>query len=414
MTNTPEKPGIYYGYIIIAAGFWIWLIGYGTTATFSVFLKPMLAEFGWSRGETALALSMAVIVQAFLAIAMGWLTDKLGPRLVLMTFGSLLGIGYLLISVVQALWQFQLDFAILIAIGLSTLSVPGMATISRWFTRRRALMIGIVQAGGGIGGLIYAPFVGWLISVNGWRFGYLVMGAITLVGILVAGSFLRRDPAYGQKVPYVATDVIPYEIKTQEPDAQTRGLSLKQAIRTSQFWMLAAMNLTLGFCRTTFLAHTAAYVQDLGFSLASGANVVAVIMASTVIGRVGMGRVGDRIGNKRAYIIGFVATLVSLIWLMIARDLWGLYLFALAFGFGWGAQSVLRFALASEAFGLASVGLVFGSLTFAEAIAGSLGSYFAGYIYDSVGSYEPVFGIGIALSIMGIILAWRLKPIKKL
>jgi len=96
---------------------------------------------------------------------------------------------------------------------------------------------------------------------------------------------------------------------------------------------------------------------------------------------------------------------------MVAEELWGLYLFAFVFGFGWGAQAVLRFAVTSEAFGSVSLGLVMGVLGLAAAGAGAFGSYFAGYIFDAVGKYNPAFWMGIAFSIMGITLAWLLRPI---
>jgi MFS family permease len=108
--------------------------------------------------------------------------------------------------------------------------------------------------------------------------------------------------------------------------------------------------------------------------------------------------------------ISFAATAVSLIWGLVTKDLWGLYLFAFVFGLGWGNQAVLRFALTSEVFGLASLGLVLGALGVAEQTTAAFGSYIAGYIFDVVGNYQPVFWIGIGISLMGILLASGLKP----
>ena len=126
--------------------------------------------------------------------------------------------------------------------------------------------------------------------------------------------------------------------------------------------------------------------------------------------RVGMGRVADIIGNRPAFMISFAATAVSLIWGLVTKDLWGLYLFAFVFGLGWGNQAVLRFALTSEVFGLASLGLVMGALGMAEQVTAAFGSFIAGYIFDVVDNYQPVFWIGIGISLMGILLAWGLKP----
>jgi len=410
LRKTGEKR-FFYGYIIAAAGCVIWALGWGTyTPCFSVFLKPLSAEFGWSRAETSLALSLSYMLYAFLTIMMGWLTDKFGPRIVMMVLGSFLGLCYLLMSQVTALWQFQINYVIMGGIGISTLTVPVMVTTSRWFIKKRGLMIGIVQAGNGIGGLIFPPLTGWLILAYGWRSAYAVLGIITLIGILVAGFFLRRDPRDIGELPDGESVETAPEVKQLNPSFQAIGISLHEALHMKQFWMIAGLFCCFGFCRSAFTTHLAAHVQDLGFSLTDGANVLAVALGSSMFSRVGMGRVADIIGNRPAFMISFAATAVSLIWGLVTKDLWGLYLFAFVFGFGWGNQAVLRFALTSEVFGLASLGLVMGAMGMAEQTTAAFGSYIAGYIFDVVGNYQPVFWMGIGISIMGMILAWGLKP----
>jgi len=182
MSGKSTNSRFFYGHVVTAAGFGVWLICWGTfNPCFGVFLKPLLAEFGWTRAETALAYSLALSVQAVLTIMMGWLTDRLGPRTVVTVFGSFLGICYVLMSGVSTIWQFQLNYGLVGAVGLSALNIPIMVTIARWFVKRRGLIIGIVQAGLGIGGLIFPPFTAWLILYYGWRFAYMILGLITLV-----------------------------------------------------------------------------------------------------------------------------------------------------------------------------------------------------------------------------------------
>ena len=413
MLRTSGEKRFFYGYIVAAAGFAIWLIGWGTyTPCFSVFFKPLLAEFGWSRAETSLAYSLSFLVQAGLAIMMGWLTDRLGPRIVMTVLGSFLGVSYLLMSQVSALWQFQINYALVGGIGISTLTVPVMVTVSRWFIKKRALMIGIVQAGNGVGGFIFPPFAGWLILAYGWRSAYAVFGIIALAGMIIAGFFLRRDPRDVGQLPDGERALMAVEEKRSNPGLRESGVSLREAIHTRPFWMIAGIYCSFGFCRATFLAHIPAHVQDLGFSLADGANILAVITGSSMFSRIGMGRVADRIGNRKGFMISFAVTTISLLWGLAAHDLWKLYLFAFLFGVGWGNQAVLRFSLTSEVFGIASLGLVMGILGVAESVAATFGSYFAGYIFDVFGSYRLVFWLGVGISSIGILLAWLLRPAK--
>ena len=123
-----------------------------------------------------------------------------------------------------------------------------------------------------------------------------------------------------------------------------------------------------------------------------------------------MGRVADKIGNRRTLIISFTATTLIIGWLMVARDLWALYLFAMVYGFGWGAVAVLRFAITAEVFGLASVGFMMGIFGFSESLSATFSSYFGGFVYDLSGSYRAAFMICFAISFLGILMAWWLKP----
>lgn len=402
---------LFYGYIITGAGFLIWMVGWGTfTPAFSVFLKPLISEFGWSRAEASIAYSFSFIVFATLGIMIGWLTDKFGPRKVVVLFGSFLGICYLLMSRVNALWQFQLNFVIIGGIGASSLNIPVMVTISRWFIKKRGLMIGIVQAGNGVGGFIFPLISGWLIINHGWRSAYGILGVITLVGIITGGYFLKRDPKEMNEFP---DGEIIYQNNAGgniNPSFKEIDIPFKRAFLRKQFWMIAGLYFAFGFCRTTFLAHIAAHVQDLGFSLKDGANILACITGASMFGRIGMGRISDKIGNRRSFMISFAITSFSLFLGLIATKLWLLYLFSLLFGFGWGNQAVLRVSLTSEVFGLTSLGLIMGILVFSESGAATFGSFFAGYIFDAFHSYSPVFLIGIGISVIGIILAWALKP----
>ena len=402
----------FYGYVVTAAGFFIWMIGGGSySPCFSLFFKSLLAEFGWSRAETSLAFSFSYITHAVMSIVMGWLSDRLGPRFVVAVLGSFVGISYLLMSQITSLWQFQINYALVAGIGLSTFTPPVMATVSRWFVRRRGFMIGIVQGGLGIGGFFFPPFAGWLILSYGWRSAYIVMGLITLIGVTVSGLFLRRDPREMGLLPDGESGSPVPVVEQKHPMPQRRGLPFGEVIRTSQFWVIAGLHWSFGFCRSTFIGHIAIHVQDLGFSLADGANVLAVIAGSSMIGRIGMGRMADRMGNRTTFMISFAMTTAALAWGLIAADLWRLYLFAFVFGVAWGAQAVLRFSITSDVFGLRSLGLLMGVLMVAESVAAGFGLYFAGYLFDVSGSYQGAFWMGIGFSAIGMVMAWLLKPL---
>ena len=406
-----NNPRLFYGYIVAGAGFITWFIGWGAYALcFGVFFKPLLTEFHWTRAETSLAYSLSLFIQASLGIVMGWLTDRLGPRFVVAFFGSFLGWAFLLISRMETLWQFIVFYGLVGGIGASVLNIPIMATISRWFVKRRGLMTGIVQAGAGIGGFLLAPLSGWLILHYGWRTASIILGAATAALMILAGLFLIRDPGdiglspdgLGPKIPQGAGSFN----KARQPSSPFTGRMFK----TAPFWMLAIVFASFGYFRSTFTAHTAAHVQDLGFSLSDGAHILAVIALASIIGRIGMGRLGDIIGTRRTVIASFALSSLVILWLILSGRLWQLYVFGIVYGFGWGAIAVLRFAITAEVFGLASVGFIMGILGFCESLAATFSSYFGGFLFDRSGSYKTAFIVCTAVSVLGLVMSWRLKP----
>ena len=321
-----------------------------------------------------------------------------------------MGWSFLLISQVNALWQFVLYYAVVGGIGASILNIPIMATVSRWFIKRRGLMIGLVQAGAGLGGFFLAPFAGWLIIGYGWRNASMILGIMTAALMILAGLFLIRDPKDIGQFPDGIQAEPAEETKGGNQNLQPSGPSLRTLMSTAPFWIITGIYVSFGYFRSTFTTHAAAHVQDLGFSLSDGANVLAIVSVGSIFGRIGMGRVADKIGNRRTLIISFMTTMFIIIWLLMAGNLWELYLFAVVYGFGWGAVAVLRFAIAAETFGLASVGLMMGILGFSESLAATFSSYFAGSVFDLSGSYDAAFILCIAISFMGILMSWWLKP----
>jgi MFS family permease len=403
----PHSPSFFYGYIVVAACFIIWLVAWGTfTPSFSLFLKPLTAEFGWSRSEASLAYSLAFTVMAMLGLVMGWLTDRFGPRLVVTVCGSFLGLSYLLLSQVHTLREFQLFYGLVGGIGASTISIPVMVTVSRWFVAKRGLMIGIVQAGMGLGGLFFPPLIGRLILAYGWRRTYVVLGITALAGICGAGSLLVKEPARKGAFPDGAAS----GSRCAQEAHHAGHAAQAHFFRSPLFWIMVGLFCTFGFCRSAFLSHIVAHVQDLGFTLTQGADIIAVIIGTSILGRVGMGRLSDAVGGRMAMAASFSLTTLALVLGLAAGSLPGLYAFALVYGFGWGNQAVLRFSLTARLFGLTTLGFVSGILGIAESGAAVFGTYYAGYLYDVTGSYTLLFKTGIAVSLAGVAFAAMIKP----
>ncbi len=405
-----RRSKFFYGYIVVLAAFGIWMTVWGTAMTYGIFFKSLLSEFDWTRATTAGAHSISALVAGLLGIVAGRLTDRFGPRRVVLIFGSFLGIGFLLMSQINSLWQFYTVYGILTGIGWSAATIPTLTTVARWFVKRRGLMTGIVQAGSGIGGMLLPLLAGWLILDYGWRPAYIILGIIALLFITLSGSFLKRDPGQIGKLPYGADETAGQK-ENQGLGLPAGEFSFREALRTEQFWMLSIMLFSFGFTRSATLVHIAAHITDFGFSLTVGASILSVISGASIVGRIGMGRLADMIGNRRAFMIGYIVISADLLWVLAANELWTLYLFAAAFGFSWGALAAVRMPLIAEVFGIGSLGAILGVLEFGSQIGAITGPLLAGWLFDVTGEYTTAFLTAAAVGIIGLVLTILLKPI---
>ena len=403
-TSRLPRRGFFYGYVVAAAAAFIMVLVFSVHYSFGVFFLPLLTEFGWTRAMTAGAFSLVWIAQGLLAIVMGGLNDRFGPRMVLTICGVLIGTGYLLMSQVTAVWHLYLFYGVIVGAGLGGTFVPLTSTTARWFVARRGLMTGLVTAGVGIGALIGPPITSSLISGYDWRVSYLVLGSVVLAGVTLASQLLRKDPAQMGTIPYGADRLV------QGTRSAVHGLVLNQALHTRQFWIMVFAFLCYGFSLSAILLHLAPHAVDLGISAASAANLIAMIGAASVVGKVWLGSAADRIGNKNVYLIGFVLLVASLFGLVPLTQLWTLYLFATVFGLAYGALAAAHSPLVAWLFGIRQHGLIFGVSFNGWTIGCALGPIFAGYMFDSTGSYQMAFLVCGFLSVVGLVLTTRLTP----
>jgi len=394
-----KRPKFFYGYIVVAASFVIQIVAWGIYNAYGVFFNPLLDEFGWSRATISGAASLCQIMTGLGAIVMGNLNDRLGPRMLMTFCGIMAGLGFLLMSQVNSVWQLYLFYGLLVGIGTSGADVVLLSTTARWFIKRRGMMSGIVKIGTGVGIMIVPLVAVWLISAYEWRTTYIIIGITLCICVVSCAQLLRRDPAQmqqypdGQKTEY-NDDAVPIEA----------GLSLGQAIRTRQFWMLCSAYLVLFFCSMSVMVHIAPHAIDLGFSASFAATVVAIFGGASIAGRLVMGITSDKIGSKRTFLACFIILIIALSELQLAAESWTLSLFAIVYGFSHGGFFALISPAVAEFFGTRSHGLILGIVIFSGTVGGSIGPLVTGHIFDTTASYRAAFILLLSLAIAGFIL----------
>jgi MFS family permease len=380
---------------------------HGSGVTFGIFFKPIQNEFGWSRTQVSGASSLGSLLGGIFGILSGRLIDRFGPKIVIACSAIILGSGYLLMSQMQAVWQFYFIYGVIIAIGSCSGDISTLSTTARWFVGRRGIMSGIVKTGTGLGMLIMPLVANYLISRYNWRISYTIIGVLCMVGILLLSQLFRRDPGHYGLQPYGMN-----ETETDSSKLIERGLSLQTAIATRQFWMFSTIIFLFDYCAGSILTHIAPHTLDLGLSSTIAASMISVLGAASIMGRLTFGTTGDRIGNRRALVICFFIFASALCWLQFAKEPWMLYLFTGIYGFAHGGFFALTSPLVAELFGTKSLGVIFGIILFFGAIGGAMGPTVSGFIFDKTSSYNIAFLILAIVSIAGFILSTLLRPVQ--
>ena len=402
----PQIGGIFYGNIVVLASFIIVMMGWGIFYVYGVFFNPLVEEFGWTRAVTSGACSICVLVSGFVGIFIGRLSDRIGPKKVIITCTIILALGYGLMFFIQEVWQFYFLYGVVIATGISASWAPTISTVARWFVKRRGLMTGIVGGGISISTLVLAPAITGLIQGIGWRLTYVVIGISILVVCLIAVRFIKSSPsemglqAYG-------------ESKNASQTKKNKELTLKQAYHTHQFWMVCLIYFCFGLLHLSVMVHIVPQAIGMGISAISASIILSIMGGVSFVGRLIMGSLSDRIKVKSGAIISLALLTVGLIWLQQTDRLWEYYVFAVIFGLGYGGLSCMQSLLAVELFGLSAVGVITAIFSFSFNVGGSIGPVLSGYIYDISGSYQWAFIICLILSLVALLVSlYPKKPVK--
>jgi len=412
MDNLPagvkQPPRFFYGYIIVAVCFLIMLLAWGASRTYGVFFTPLQDEFGWSRATVSGAYSLSNIMIGLISIFIGRLTDRFGPRTVLIGCSVFLGAGYLLMATVQGLWQVYFFYGFLIAVGMSGINVPLSSTVARWFYGKRGLVTGVISCGIGLGTIVFPPVLTSLIIRYDWRTSYLIVGAVVLVLMAASAWFLRRDPRsmgltpYGDKVS-----------RKKSPTTVDFGYSYGEAWRTWQFWVLAGSFFCNGYLVDTSIVHLTRHAMDMGMEAVTAAGLISAVGIGSIGGRLAWGNTADRWGCRKTLLSIFALMMAAYGWVQFADGPWSLYLFAVIFGFAYGGFPVLQSLTTAEYFGLKAHGSIMGTFYCCAMCGAAAGPWLAGWVYDVTGSYFGAFMGCIAVSAIGLTLVYLTRPLRR-
>jgi MFS family permease len=393
---------VFYGWIVVAASAAIVCIGMGCLFALGVFLAPIERAMGWSRGAISSVALLNWVAMGLGSFSWGALSDRIGGRGVALGGGVLLGLGLVLGSQAQALWQFYVSFGFLVGFAAGAFYAPLTATTTKWFTARRGLAVSLVSAGIGFGILLIAPLARALTNAWDWRVAMLVLGDLAWL-VTVPVALLVREPATGT-VTATAT--------VMHTAAATPGrveYTTREVLATPQFWAIALTHFACCAAHSGPIFHMVTHAIDQGVPAMAAATVLGVSGLASIGGRVGGGLLADRFGAKPTLITGLALQAAMIFAYLFARDVSGFLALALVFGVAYGGVMPLYALVTREYFGERVMGSAYGAVFLVSTVGMGLGSFAGGAIYDRLGAYTWLFLGSFAIGAMAFVLAFTFR-----
>lgn len=416
-----KQDRIFYGWIIVALSFVNLGVIFGIWYSFSVFFVAVIEDFHWSRAATSGVFSCFMLVHSFAALPMGTVMDRFGPRRVIPAAALVVALGLAASSRITTLWEFYLWFGVVTAIGVCAIGFIAHGIIlPRWFQRKRGLAIGIAMSGIGLGMQIIIPLCHYLITLFGWRTAYLILAAGTLAILVPLNVLVQRnspeeigdvpdgrhsvDPGRQGAVKALPPEVITVSRPVYPPLAQT----LREALRTRQFWFLFVSFFFTPLAIQGTLIHQVASVTDSGFSPAQGAFFFGMAGIFGSVGKIFFGTLSDRTGREKAFALGMICTMAGVVSLLFLQPDRGflLYSYAILFGLGYGSIAPIVPARSADLFLGPHFGKILGILSIGGGLGGAMGVYLSGTIFDITGDYRLAFVIALVAIGMSTVLFW--------
>ena len=410
----------YYGWIIVAVALISMALWMGIRSSFSVFYVTLLEEFPWTRADSAGVQSVALITYTLMAPLVGGLIDRFGPRRVIVPGIMILASGLMLCSYIETLTQFYLYYGVIAGAGISCIGIVSYSAIlAHWFEKNRGLASGIAVSGMGLGTFLLVPMSQQFINWWGWRMTFIITGCLVLVILVPANAlFLRHKPEeLGQFPDGENSGDLHKNQHTQ--DKPTSHLSnewtLKEALNTMRFWALIIFPFIALFGIYIILVHNVRFMVDQGVAKMTAALIFAIVGILSSIFRIFWGWLSDHISRELTYTLGIICACLgvgSLLLFEIMGSRFFIYSYAILFGIGWGATAPMFMAVAADLFKGRIFGLIYGFLEAGIGIAGALGAWIAGFIFDKTQSYQAAFVLVIVAFILSGIFIWLAAPRK--
>ena len=379
-----------------------------TQYAFGEFAGPLKEQFGWSQTQLNLSLAFSFI-SGLCAPFVGTLSDRIGIRPVM--FGSILiiAIGFLMRPFITELWHWYL-FSALVYTGFPGATVlPGGKMVGLWFPRTRGRMMGAVMAGNNFGGITMPPLAAAIIVVFNWQTAYVVFGVIMGALAVMALFVIVEDE---KKVESEMKRTGRGDQAQIARAAAQAGVTLKQALRNRNFWLVTVGLVAATFTYQGVLTQLRQHFEESGFTPAMATTAVSTIAGMGIFSKLAFGRASEKITARIATILSIALQMVGVLIIAQVDASHLLWLGIFVFGLGFGGLGALALLVVQEMFGMKEFGGIMGIMQVGMIASGTGAPMMAGAIHDSSGSFDSAFLIVAAIFVVGIAALALARPIE--
>jgi MFS family permease len=383
-TNPIEQPrDPAYGWVMVFVVFLLSALAFGALGSISVFLKPLVTEFGWSRGQTSFGYTVISFSSAVFGVLWGYIADRFGTRWFGLIAAFAMSGSLFALSQQASILQFYGLYFLFGAFGNAMVTSPLFANVGFWFTHKPGLALGITASGGAVGQAVVPYLCALSLEQYGWQTTYMLSAACYLALALPVALLIRESPSREQARLQMVDEV------------RTFPLSEREVI----MWISVAI-IFCCTCMSVPIVHLVPLLTDSGFSLDQATTVLMVLMFSGALGRILGGRLGDLIGALPSYMVMSAGQTLSVFWFPFLDSTAAIYFVAVVFGFTYsGVMSAILVCtrmmvsakVAARAMSITSFFGWFGM---------GAGGFMGGYLFDLTGNYDAAF---IGAMIVGFI-----------
>ena len=406
-----RAPRVHPAWIVLGALTVCMLAGSGLRSVFGVYIKPMEAEFGWTRGALSGAAAVSLLLLGAVGPFVGRLADRWGPRNVIAISLFVLALGAIGSSFIQKLWHVYVMTGVFMALGAGGVALTtGSTVVARWFEARRGLAIGIAAGGMSAGQLIVIPLATALTVWFGWRTSFLWLGIGLLVLVLpVCLALIRNNPEDRGARPYGATGPAPTRAEAEATRVAGR-VGVSEAAQTLPFWLLMGTFFVCGYTSNGMvLTHFMPHALEHNFTAFQASSALGVMGAMNIMGTLASGWICDRFGRRGPLATYYFVRGVSLLFLLYVWNVPSLHLWAALFGLNYISTVPPTTTLTANIYGRYSVGELSGWIFFAHQVGSALGAALAGWVFELTGTYSSAFASAAVLAFVAAGLAMMIR-----